>query len=227
MATDEVLYTGTVKNIVALIAGCGFPNDAFFLAEQVPLHIVEGRAAREDLLRFACVRDLKLNNEKKDGIDPAFYTTGRIFAKDFELRWHQNVETGKTRVVYLGPQRDLPGLELDADPQESDADPQQKMKDKLKEKLAKLHRKEESKKYYLFGEPLDNDRLAWLGLEEERKKLGEDERYYAELRIPRLLRYPTVSKQRVQLTVCEYIEEETGRVQLYRFQKLEAVEEKA
>lgn len=205
MATDEVLSTGTVKNIAALIAGGNFPDNAFFLAEQVPQHIVEGRAARADLLRFACVRDLKLNDEKKDGIDPAFYTTGRIFAPDFELRWHQDTATGQTRVVYLGTERSLPGLERS-----------QKT----------LSKKKEFKQYYLFGEPLSASRLTDLGLEEEQEYLAGGEGYYAELRIPRLLRYPIVAEKRIQLTICEYVEEATGRVELFRFQALTEVEDK-
>lgn len=213
MVTDEVLSTGTVKNIAALIAGANFPDDAFFLAEQVPLSLVEDRTARANLLRFACVRDLQLDTEK-DKIDPALYTTGRIFAPDFELRWYQDTAAGQIRVVYLGAKRELPGLEFDPDSQ-----------DKLKKKLDALTRKEKPKHYYLFGEPLSASRLTELGLEKEQSDLANGEGYYAELRIPRLLRYPIVTEKRVQLTVCEYIEEVTGRVELFRFWSLTEVGE--
>ncbi len=46
-----------------------------------------------------------------------------------------------------------------------------------------------------------------------------DKDYYAEVRIPRLLRYPELTEKprRVQLAVREYTDEKTGRVQLFRF----------
>jgi hypothetical protein len=53
--------------------------------------------------------------------------------------------------------------------------------------------------------------------------LPENQSSYAEVRIPRLLRYP-VKAQRLQLTVSEYVEKSTGRVKLLRFEGLKSVE---
>ncbi len=75
--------------------------------------------------------------------------------------------------------------------------------------------------YYLFGTKLDARRRQELGLEEDRG-------YFAEVRVPRLLRYPVKTNAlRVQLHVSEYVDEKTGQVQLFRFQDLREAEEKA
>lgn len=133
-----------------------------------------------------------------DGIDIAPYTSGRIFNPKFELRWEKDAET--TRVVYLGEEREIPEL--------------------TKHKGA-LEPAGKPKHYYLFGERLDADDLATMGI-----GIKPGEGYYAEVRIPRLLRYPehpaSEKKRRVQLMVGEYIHKELGRV--FRFQNLEPAE---
>jgi len=128
----------------------------------------------------------------RDGVDIAPYTSGRIFNKKFELRWEK--DAGTIKVIYLGEEREIAGLTKQKEPLKPAGD---------------------LKHYYLFGERLDAADLAAMGL-----KQGEGEyTAYAEVRIPRLLRYP-ISKQaqRVQLIVGEYINSETGRV--FRFQDL-------
>ena len=49
METDEILSTGSVTNLAELIKACAFPKKAFFLAEQLPSHIIkhEQRQAKE------------------------------------------------------------------------------------------------------------------------------------------------------------------------------------
>jgi len=64
----------------------------------------------------------------------------------------------------------------------------------------------------------------------DRERMGiqavEGEEYYAEVRIPRLLRYPDLKPnssqkaQRVQLAVEEYTDKSTGQVKLFRFSGL-------
>ena len=125
----------------------------------------------------------------------ANYTSGRIFHPNFELRWEQN--NGKIQAVYLGTERSLPSLKV--------------VRDLNLEKS-------EQRYYYLFGEYLEPGKLEKMGL-------APSPGYYAEVRIPRLLRYPApVGARRVRLTVCEYLEETTGKVELFRFQGLEAAE---
>jgi hypothetical protein len=217
--TRDFLLAGTIKDLAALIEACDLPESAYFLAEQSPQRVIT-QEQRQDLLQFARVSDLKRRNAPaasgKANIDPALYTSGRIFCENFELRWSKNQRTGETQVVYLGEEeRTLPGLE-----------PAREL-DRLRREIKGLAKKPGSRSYYLFGTTLetslDGERLTQMGLTQE-----DERRYYAEVRIPRLLRYPSVEhspkERRVQLVVCEYVEKETGSVKLFRFQKLEAAE---
>jgi len=187
--TQEILCSGTTRDIVGLVEQCNFPAEAFLLVERLPQQVVNDKRERENLLRFARVGD---------GIDFAPYTSGRIFNQHFELRWEKEAET--TRVVYLGEEREIPELTKD------------------KDTLQYLKPASNPKYYHLFGERLDKATLEDMGIEPE-------EGYYAEVRIPRLLHYPVLEQpQRVQLVVREYMDKETGRVQLFRFQGLKPAE---
>ena len=85
--------------------------------------------------------------------------------------------------------------------------------------------REERPAHRSSGELLDTTRLTSMGLEGDGEK--EPISYYAEVRIPRLLRYPAPAKaRRVRLVVCEYTDEDTGSVQLFRFQDLVSEEER-
>ena len=150
---------------------------------------------RQNLLQFGRL---------SGGINPADSTSGRVFSQHFELRWQE--EEGKYRVVYLGEERHIPRLTRDEE-----------------NTLDKLEKREKAKCYYLFGEylNLDDSKLENMGL---KKEVGHS--YYAEVRIPRLLRYPIAEQaRRVCLKVCEYVEKETGAVQLFRFQGLKGEQE--
>ncbi len=197
----EMLYSGLVDDFDSLVHKCQFPSDALFLAESLPQHIVLGAKARLDLLSFA----------KFDAKIPfASYTSGRIFHRDFELRWEKN--KGKLQVIYLGIERELPELE----------------KSKLE-----LRRLEPLKYYVLFGKRLGPEQLKQIGVPGTERDFA-----FAELRIPRLLHYPVEedNRKRVRLAVCEYVEAPTGReglsdkepitgpVVLFRFQGLETME---
>src|SRR5258706_10770388 len=101
MTTKETLYTGPVTDIAALVEVCHFPPESYVLVERQPKTII-GEHERPDLLRFVRL---------EDGINIASYTSGRVFHRDFELRWEQDTATGQqTSVVYLGVDRELPGL---------------------------------------------------------------------------------------------------------------------
>lgn len=142
-------------------------------------------------------RDLLRFAQFATDIPFAKYTSGRIFHQDFELRWEKN--DGKIDVVYVGTERRLPSaLKVVRD--------------------LDLKKREEPKYYYLFGTRLNADELQEIGIPPEPG-------YYAEVRIPRLLRYPAPEgAMRVQLAVCEYVDEATGKVELFRFQGLKAAE---
>jgi hypothetical protein len=204
MTTKETLYTGPVTDIAALVEACHFPPDAYILVERQPRMVV-GEGERQNLLRFDRLKDV-LN---KDGFDIASYTSGRVFHQDFELRWELDAVTaGKTSVVYIGVERELPDLTKSnwtVQPEDED-----------KEHPDKKHH------YYLFGELLSQDKQAKMGLNQQK---GYE--YYAETRVPRLLRYPNPEQGRqpqyLKLTVQGYLlidpkGEEQGRA--YRFLKL-------
>jgi hypothetical protein len=184
---EEILCSGPVADIAALIKACAFPDDSYVLVERFPPRIIPNEE-RQQLLQFGRL---------SSGIDPADSISGRVFSQHFELRWQE--EDGEYHVVYLGEERHIPQLKKD------------------EETRAKLKRRKDAKTYYLFGEYLNGDKLRNMGLQEE-----PSYSCYAEVRIPRLLHYPIAGQaRRVRLEVCEYVEEETGAVQLFRFQGLE------
>ena len=132
---EEMLCSGLVDDLNSLILKCQFPSDALFMAENLPQHVVVGAKARRDLLRFA----------KFDAKIPfATYTSGRIFHRDFELRWEKN--NGKFKVVYLGIDRELP---------------------ELKQSTLRLRPLEPLKYYVLFGKRLSEKELDLIGIPEE------------------------------------------------------------
>lgn len=197
----EALYTGTTTDLAALIAACAFPPTAFFLAEQLPQRVITDQQERQDLLRFARVSELGSD------LNPALYTSGRIFCQEFELRWDQQQEPGKIYLVYSGSEDIWP----------------ERISGYAAWKKRLSFTKRAQREYYLFGEALARERLTRMGLEESATAW-----YYAEVRIPRLLRYPRLpdhlSKRRVQLAVYEYLDEKTEAVDWFRFQDLKVVE---
>lgn len=194
----EIVCTGLLDHaaFTALLASCTFLQDAFLLLEKLPQQKVEP-AKRADLLRCARFTASMLDASSSDTyIHFADYTSGRIFASDFELRWEH--ERDKLQVVYVGPRRELPSLQERATYQ-----------------LAKMNKT--TKTYYLFGERLTPKARGIIG---PLHVQGD----FAVLRIPRLLHYPVGEEGRyVQLSLQEYCEPSTGNVVLFRFQALEAV----
>ncbi len=123
----------------------------------------------------------------------AAYTSGRIFHPDFELRWEK--EGDQARVVYIGDRRNLSPL-------------------REVETLGTPRKKH----YYLFGKRLRPAQLQSIGLPPAEAGMAD----FAEVRIPRLLRYPApADAQRLKIVVHEYVQEETGEIQLFRFHSIE------
>lgn len=122
-------------------------------------------------------------------IDPQ--TRGRIFGEAFECRWELSEAGGTTvRVRYVGVPVQLEDL---TPPAAID--------------LPALRPRDVS--YDLWGERVDDP--AAVGQ-------PSDALVYAELRVPRLLRYPVDGRpRRVRLRVREYIDPMTGVVALSRF----------
>ncbi len=198
---EEILYTGSVQDIAELVAAFNFPPQAYMLVESMPQHVVK---ERQNLLRLA-----RLNNIP-DLAELTNFTSGRVFYEDFELRWER--VSGKTQVVFLGTKavyqdmlRAVPELKQD--------------------ETALQNLTPHSRHYYLFGQLLDMDDRQRMGIQ-----AAEGEEYYAEVRIPRLLRYPDIKPkssqkaQRVQLAVTEFADKSTGQVKLFRFSGLRPAE---
>ncbi len=132
--------------------------------------------------------------------DPTFdftpYTSGRIFHALGELRWER--QDTNIQVVYTGSRKYKPVL-----------------KDASKTMLdAYIPRDRE---YFLFGKRLEQQQLDRIG---SAAQAGD----FAEVRIPRLLRYPQLptlaDAERVHLVICEYIDPDTALNFAYRFKNL-------
>jgi hypothetical protein len=193
----EVSYTGrvTADEMQQVVAHCHFGQDALFLGEHLPTHVITGTKERENLLRFTYFKSSPPCRE---------YTSGRIFQEDRELRWEKQGE--RIRIVYVGQADE--GIDF------------QEYRLKKNKEFDSLTKRTEPKYYYLFGERLRAGDLKKLG---KVAQPGD----FAVVRIPRILRYPVEQNNQryVRLVVCEYLEEATGCVGLFRFQRLETMGE--
>lgn len=137
--TEEIACSGptTGDGLQNIVAACKFEQQALFLAEQFPNHIVN-RRERQDTLVFTTL-----------AASPACsaYTSGRVFQDDRELRWER--QGNSLHVVYVGPDEHRTALEAKG----------------LKKSpvFDSLKRKTEPAYYYLFGERLRPDDLEKLG----------------------------------------------------------------
>lgn len=124
------------------------------------------------------------------------YTSGRIFHTEFELRWEKT--SSETQVVYIGKQQALPHLT--------------EKRDVLNGCVRA------SSSYYLFGKRLTDTAAKNIG----QPALPGD---FAEVRIPRLLRYPVKEKDKnyAKLSVYEYRHGLTNECVLFRFRGIEEV----
>jgi hypothetical protein len=200
----DTVYTGSIDDIDALVAMCHFPPSAYVLVEQLPRHVIVGAEERQNLLRFTRLSEVGEHIRLSD------YTSGRVFTTEGELRWQQKDrnegQDNQFQVVYVGPEREQ--LPIKKDEAQS-----KKLSDAPE--LPDTH-------YLLFGERLDADDIASIGSPAQ-------EGDFAQLRIPRLLRYPRRPgariPRRLQLAVREYVDEITGKVHLFRFRDLQVGED--
>lgn len=141
-------------------------------------------------------QDLLIFSEFKAEDNLATYTSGRIFHMYAELRWER--QYSHVQVVYTGNEQYKPEL----------SDSEKKTLDDCCV----------TKSYFLFGKRLDEGQIKRIG--ESVAQSGD----FAEVRIPRLLRYPVLpglaGAERVQLAVCEYMDRITGENIAYRFKEL-------
>ncbi len=133
--------------------------------------------------------------------DPAFdftpYTSGRIFHEQGELRWER--QQANVQIIYTGHKEWQPTLPTST-------------YEELKDYTFK------DRSYLLFGQRLARRQLELIG---STAKKGD----FAEVRIPRLLRYPQLpdeleNEDFLCLVMCEYIDSATALTVAYRFKGL-------
>ncbi len=129
------------------------------------------------------------------------YTSGRIFHRHGEIRWERLHSL--VQVVYTGSAGYRPAMQaVDDVPEEL-----------LSTDLGTIT----DRKYLLFGKRLDADQLQRIGAPTQ---AGD----FAEVRIPRLLRYPPLADNTeaecIQIAVREYLHPATGANMAYRFYDL-------
>ncbi len=194
----EVIRSGKVADFEKFLATYDatytFPKgETFILMEQQPMHLVS-RKEQQDLLlfEFYAKESTEESSEKVEASarKAVNYTTGRIFSKDFELRWERR--STDVWIVYIGSKKYAPVL----------AD----------EQVIPIQYERRFRSYYLFGKPLDTKQIERIG---PPAQTGD----FAEVRIPRLLRYPPVegTGKMVKLEVCEYVDTQTDIAMLFRF----------
>jgi hypothetical protein len=131
-----------------------------------------------------------------DDLDLMQYNTGRLFHKDGEIRW-ERITPATVQVVYTGDEAYWPELA------ESE---QRALRDEDYERVVRH--------YFLFGKRLDDTQLQRIGPVAQK---GD----FAEVRIPRLLRYPRLdalaNAERARLALYEYHDRATGSIIAYRF----------
>ncbi len=129
------------------------------------------------------------------------YTSGRIFHELGELRWER--QQAQVHIVYTGHKEYKPELP------------------KIDETALDTYQIIDDRAYLLFGARLKGKQLEPI-------KPVAQEGDFAEIRIPRLLRYPLLDTikdaERVQLVMHEYIDQSTGLNVAYRCKSLEPFE---
>jgi hypothetical protein len=188
----EGLYAGELEEeaLLALIQGETFLRAGLFLGECLPQETVK-QEKRRDLLYFT-----RYDRYERD-VPLTYYSTGRIFHRDFELRWEKRGQIWQ--VVYLGEAREFSQLHVVDDPF-----PWQTRREK---------------QYYLFGTPLQRGQIP--GLPDEENLFAEAR--IPRLLQYRPAPAGEEKKQRVCLVAYEYLNT-VGRVQAFRFAGLERAE---
>jgi len=141
-------------------------------------------------------QDLLLFEKFHPEADFTPYTSGRVFHKQGELRWERQLTD--IQVVYTGEREYQPKLN--------------ECEDRSLDGYDSVTRS-----YFLFGKRLDEGQIKRIG---STARSGD----FAEVRIPRLLRYPLLEELKgadyIQLAICEYMDHTTGANIAYRFKEL-------
>jgi hypothetical protein len=195
-AIGEILLAGTIveKNFASFIQEYNKKVASITSPDAPALMLLEEQPDH------VIEQDARQSLLRFERFDPSFdftpYTSGRIFHALGELRWER--QHSKVQIVYTGHKEYKPEL-LDARETPLDAC------------IPK------DREYFLFGKRLDEKELFLIG---PAAQPGD----FAEVRIPRLLRYPQLSTianaERVQLVTYEYMDSKTSVNVAYRFKAL-------
>jgi hypothetical protein len=195
-AIGEILVAGTIleEKFASFIQAYSKKVASITSPEAPALMLLEEQPHR--VIEQEARQDLLSFEFFDPNIDFTPYTSGRIFHGLGELRWER--QHPKVQIVYTGHKEYRPEL---PDARETTLD-------------AYIPRDRE---YFLFGKRLDEKELDRIG---PAAQPGD----FAEVRIPRLLRYPQLptiaDAERVQLVMCEYIDPTTALNVAYRFKSL-------
>lgn len=194
-ATGELLLAGTIAEEQLTAFILAYSKDTLPEPSETPtLMLLEEQLHRT--IRPDERQDLLYFARFDPDFDVTHYTSGRIFHEFGELRWERQFPG--VQLVYTGHSQYSPQLQ-----------------DARKTLLDTCDF--EDRKYFLFGKRLDEEQLKRIG---PAAQSGD----FAEVRIPRLLRYPTLDSlanaERVQLVIREYTDAATGFNVTYRFKSL-------
>jgi hypothetical protein len=212
---SDIIYTGSIPLNALTGLLHDYPSDKnegpFVLMEQLPEHVITHSSTRQDLIIFQSLDTFKQSSQR---FPLESYTSGRIFQEknennthnEGELRWER--QGAQVQLVYLG---------------DEDANIVPVLQQYLltSHTLAEMTRNKQepepvSADYYLFGERLSDEDIGKIG---SMAQQGD----FAEVRVPRILRYPTPKAghgQRMRLKVVEYHDKQTGEVEFFRFKTL-------
>ena len=203
---SEVLYTGTLsaQQLTQLIADCTFSQDARFLGEQLPTHIVDN-TERQNLLLF---------DWYSSAIAFASYDTGRIFQRSGELRWERSAN--QFLIVYLGSDQPAAALDRHACIKEKDFTTDQYLQPP-------------GKQYFLFGTFLDKVKVSENRLPYAEARIPRILYYPLNMqqekqRIEKQQSKPVDQLKRLGISTVEYRDTESGQIIAYRFQSLDVME---
>ncbi len=200
LAIGEVLLTGMVLEKDFATFIRAYPIPPDLPEDAPALMVLEEQP--HHVIEQKARQDLLRFERFNPDFDFAPYTAGRIFHDRGELRWER--QASHVRVVYTGREENKPRLndarEIQLDAYASN-----------------------DRAYLLFGKRLKQDELDLIGPTAEQ---GD----FAEVRIPRLLRYPRLDSllqaERIQVVMCEYSDSSTEVNVAYRFKKLQPFESK-
>lgn len=183
---NDIIQWARTNDLTSAVVALTWPDPSYMYLERVPYAWLS-EAEIESGLRLEKL-DLAENWNT--------WERGRLFCKDFELRWEKL--DGAFQAVYVGPPADLPGF-VPTD------------------ELSLDDKTVETRSYWLWGKRVPDDALTTVGAE---KRPGQN--VFVEFIVPRLLYYPVSdAAQRVKLRVCQYIDPESGALVYYRFCGLE------